>query len=388
MPEVYLDHQATTPPDPAVLETMLPYFTHKFGNAASSHAWGSAAAAAVENARERVAELIGGHPLAVTFTGGATESVNLALKGLADQYGSKRRHIVTCVTEHPAVRDTCARLSTQGFEITELGVDPKGHIDENELAEAVTPETLVVSLMFANNEVGTIHPVARYAEIAHAHGAFFHCDATQAVGKLPVHVDELNIDLLSLSAHKFYGPMGIGALYRRLKRPRVRLAPQIHGGGHERGMRSGTLNVPSIVGLGEACRIARDRMADDAAHTRALADRFLKALGGIPYELNGDPVNRLPGNLNLRFPGISAASLIEELPDIAVSTGSACSSARPGASHVLSAMGLGGDAAAQSVRLGCGRFTTETEIDYAARRFKEAIARLGACPREAEACSL
>jgi len=388
LPAIYLDHQATTPLDPAVLEAMLPFFGPNFGNAAgASHAWGRDAAAAVETAREQIAALIGAHPLSICFTSGATESVNLALKGLAAPAG-ERRHLVTCTTEHPAVLDTCSRLEENGFTVTRLPVDRQGHVVDGALEEAVTDETLCVSLMLVNNEVGTVHPVARFAEIAHARGAFFHCDATQAVGKLPVDVDAMGIDLLSCSAHKLYGPKGVGILYRRLKNPRVRLEAQIHGGGHERGYRSGTLNVPAIVGMGAACRIAAARLEEDAVHCRALAMRLMAGLDGLDVALNGDPERRLPGNLSLRFTGVPASDLMEALPEIAMASGSACSSARPGASHVLTAMGLGGRHAAESVRIGCGRFTTRDEIDEAAGLIRGAVARLADQPRETASCTI
>jgi cysteine desulfurase len=346
------------------------------------------AAEAVAAARAQVAGLIGAQPHALVFTSGATESINLALKGLAESAGDRRRHVVTCATEHPAVLDSCAWLESCGLTVTRLAVDEQGHLDEAELAEAITEETLCLSLMLANNEVGTLHPLARYASLAHAKGAFVHCDGTQAVGKVPVDVDALGVDLLSFSAHKLHGPKGIGVLYRRIKDPRVRLVAQVHGGGHERGLRSGTANVPGIVGMGAACAIAGERMQADAAHARALTDRFLAGLKGLDYQLNGDPINRLPGNLSLWFPGLSATALMEALPEIAMATGSACSTARPGASHVLMAMGLGGARTAETVRLGCGRFTTSDEIDEAVRQFRAAIAVLAGQTRETERCRI
>lgn len=384
---IYLDHQATTPLDPHVLDVMLPFFQVQFGNASSSHAMGKDAAAAVELAREQTASLLGAHPVSLHFTSGATESINLALKGLAASASGKRRRFVTCCTEHPAVLDTLAWLEAQGHPVTLLPVDGEGHLDLDQLRAAVDDETLCVSIMVANNEVGTLHPIAEIAQVAKQAGAFLHTDATQAVGRLPLDVADLDVDLLSFSAHKFYGPKGIGGLYRRLKNPRVRLAAQIHGGGHERGFRSGTLNVPLIVGLGKAAAIAATRLDRDVQHLQAMAERFRAALGDIPHRLNG-PEDRLPGNLNLQLTGHSAVALIKATPDLAVSTGSACSSARPGASHVLTAMGLDADAAASSIRVGMGRFTTPSEVDQAAAQIRAAVLSGIARQQADAACTL
>jgi len=375
---IYLDHHATTPLDPRVLEAMLPYLTECFGNPASAHAYGREAAAAVALAREQVAELIAADPLSIVFTSGATESINLALKGLADHYGAAKRHIVTCQTEHPAVLDCCDRLEREGFNITRLPVDEHGRLAPETVAAALRADTLVLSLMFANNEIGTIQDIAALGAVAKERSVFFHCDAAQAAGKTAIDVAAMNIDLLSLSAHKFYGPKGIGALYIRRKQPRVRLEAQMHGGGHERGYRSGTLAVPLIAGLGKACDLARAEMTTEAERLLRLRDRFLDGLrrSGTTFQVNGTMRQRLPGNLNLRFSGVSASDLLAALPDIALSAGSACSTARPGPSRTLLALGLDADAAGESVRIGLGRFTTAGEIDRAAAAMTAAIADL------------
>jgi len=394
MKSVYLDNQATTPLDPKVLEAMLPYFTEHFGNSASSaHAWGRRASAAVETAREQVATLIGADALSIIFTSGATESVNLALKGLAEhaqRSGNQRRTFVSCKTEHPAVLDCLTWLTEQGFRVVILGVDRLGHVDLNELEQVLDEQTLCLSLMMANNEIGTVHHIQEASALARKAGAFFHSDATQAVGKLPVDVDELGIDLLSLSGHKFYGPKGAGALFRRRKKPRVRLLPSLHGGGHERGLRSGTLNVPLLVGLGQACDLAREQMPRDAVHARDLSVRLTAILDEhrITYQLNGDTHARLPGNLNLRFPGHGAGALMKALPEIAMSAGSACSSATPGPSPVLLAIGLDADAAAESLRLGVGRFTSVEDLEYAGRRLAQVILNPQYNRAQAESCQL
>jgi cysteine desulfurase len=368
-PPIYLDHHATTPVDPRVLEAMLPWFGPKFGNAASrSHRFGWEAEKAVELARRRVAGLAGTEPRRIVFTSGATESNNLAIKGLG------ARHIVTMATEHRAVLDPVQRT---GCAATVLAPCADGRLSLDELREAIRPDTGLVSIMFANNEIGTVQPVAEIGALCRERGIPFHCDAAQAFGKLPLDVEAAGIDLLSVSAHKMYGPKGAGALYVRRG---VRLTAQMDGGGHEFGMRSGTLNVPAIVGFGEACAIAAVDMADEAARLSALRDRLLaalrSALDGI--RVNGTLEHRLPGNLNLAFDGVDAASLLMSIPDIAASTGSACSSATAEPSHVLRALGLSEEAARSSVRFGLGRFNTEEEIDYAAGRVVEAVKRLRA----------
>jgi cysteine desulfurase len=373
MSVIYLDHQATTPLDDRVLEAMLPYLRGDFGNPSSIHEPGRRAAAAVLTARERLAELLGCNLQEVVFTSGATEANNLALKGLAHAAGT-RRHLVTCVTEHPSVLEPLRRLARNGFELTEIGVDKYGTIDLIQLAEAVRPDTLVVSVMAANNEIGTLAPVRQVAEIAHTVGALFHCDATQAVGKVPFHVESVGADLVSLSAHKFYGPKGTGALYVR-RSVTAKLRPVIDGGGQERGLRSGTLNVPGCVGLGSAAAIASNEMAGDVPRLRDLADRLRERVTGTVAGVSvvGHPTERLPGNISLAFSGMDAEDLMLSMPDLAVSTGSACSVASPAPSHVLLALGLGYLEAQSVLRFGAGRFTTIAEIDTAAERVADAV---------------
>lgn len=374
---IYLDFQATTPVDPRVLEAMLPYFSERFANAASvQHAAGRTASAAVETAREGVAELIGADRREIVFTSGATEANSLALKGLTK--GSERDRLVVLATEHPAVLESARSLRRSGYEVVELGVDSEGLPSLADLRRAVDERTLLVSVAAANNEIGTLPPLAEIADIAHGKGAYFHTDAAQAVGKVDLDVGQDGIDLLSLSGHKLYGPKGIGALYiRRELQPLI--APQIEGGGHERGLRSGTLNVPGIVGLGAAAELATAGWEEEAKRLQALADRFLKRLrdevDGV--ELNG-PVERLPGNLNLRFPGVDAEALIANCPELAISAGSACSAATPMPSHVLTAIGLSQEAAEQSVRIGIGRPTTGPEVDRAADLLVAAVHRIRA----------
>jgi cysteine desulfurase len=367
-PPVYLDHHATTPMDPRVLEAMLPWFAEKFGNAASrTHRFGWEAETAVERARKRVAALIGAAARDIVFTSGATESDNLAIKGIGT------RHIVTMATEHKAVLDPVQRL---GIPATILAPRTDGRIDLDRLREAILPETGLVSVMYANNEIGTVQPVREIAAICREHGVPFHCDAAQAAGRIPIDVEADGIDLMSLSAHKMYGPKGVGALY--VRRRQVRLAAQMDGGGHEAGMRSGTLNVPGIVGFGEACAIAAAEMAAESGRLRALRDRLLAALraGTDGMHVNGSMNHRLAGNLNVSFSGIDAEALLMSLPDIALSTGSACSSATVEPSHVLRAIGVTPELAHASVRFGLGRFNTEEEIDYAAARVADAVRRL------------
>ena len=392
--EIYLDHQATTPLDPRVFEAMEPWLRNEFGNAASrSHAPGNRAADAVAKAREQIAALIGAPALSMIFTSGATESLNLAIKGLATQYGDKKRHFITSRTEHPAVLDCVDWLETQGFEITRLDVDRFGVPDEEMLRNHLRDDTLAVVLMAANNEVGAVPDLERIGSIIHESGVFFVCDGAQAVGKIPVDVERMKIDLLAISAHKFYGPKGVGALFIRRKNPRVRLHAQMHGGGHERGYRSGTLNVPGIVGLGMAAQIAASEMSHDREHLSTLSQHFLRCLDDTQtyYEINGPMKARLPGNLNLRFPDIPSAMLIEHTPELAISAGSACTSAVPKPSHVLRAMGLSGEAASECVRIGVGRFTTADEISQAADIIAQAVQTLkqsGDLESRAMSCSL
>jgi cysteine desulfurase len=377
---IYLDNHATTPVDPRVLAAMLPYFTERFGNAASkSHAFGWEADAAVDTAREQVAKLIGAaSPREIVFTSGATESDNLAIKGVAEAYRDKGNHIITCVTEHKAVLDSCKVLAKHGFEITYLPVGSDGLIDLQLLRAAITDKTILLSIMAANNEIGTIQPVKEIGRLAKEKNILFHSDATQGVGKFPIAVDAMGIDLLSLTAHKMYGPKGIGALYVRSAKPRVKLTSLIDGGGHERGMRSGTLNVPGIVGLGQACALSQKEMSGEAERLIALRERLkdgiLQQLDDV--QINGHAVERLPGNLNLSFAYIEGESLMMGLKDIAVSTGSACTSASLEPSYVLKAIGLADELAYSAIRFGLGRFTNEEEIDYTVKRVVEEVARL------------
>jgi cysteine desulfurase len=378
---IYMDHHATTPVDPEVFEAMRPYFTEQFGNAASrSHAFGWAAEGAVEAARAQVASLLGAKPIEIVFTSGATESDNLALKGAAHAYREKGTHLITSAVEHPAVLDACRRLERDGFQVSYLPVDRTGLLDPATVAKAITPKTTLVSVILANNEIGTIQPLAEIGALCKAKGVLLHSDAVQGVGKIPVDVEALGVDLLSLSAHKMYGPKGVGALYVRMGRPRVRLIPQMDGGGHEKGRRSGTLNVPGIVGLGKACELAGRRMAADATRLTALRERlrrelFLRLDGLI---LNGHATQRLPGNLNVSFELIRGESLVLSLREIALSSGSACSTASPEPSHVLRAIGVGDDLAHASLRFGLGRGNTEEEVDYAVGRIVEEVTRLRA----------
>jgi len=379
---VYLDNHATTPVDPRVLEAMLPYFGEKFGNAASrSHAFGWEAEAAVDEAREQVAQIIqAASPREIVFTSGATESDNLAIKGVAEAYGDKGNHIVTCSTEHRAVLDSCKALERRGFRVTYLGVDRYGTVRLDQLREAVTDKTVLISVMAANNEIGTVQPIREIGQLAKEKGVVYHCDATQGVGKIPMSVEEMGIDLLSLSGHKIYGPKGVGALYVRSKRPKVRVSPIIDGGGHERGMRSGTLNVPGIVGLGKACQISMHELTREAARLTELRARLKDGIFGQLDEVyvNGHPTERLPGNLNLSFAHVEGESLMMALKEIAVSSGSACTSAALEPSYVLRALGIPEELAHTSIRFGLGRFNTEEEVDYAIRRVVEEVTRLRA----------
>ena len=375
---VYFDHHATTPVDPRVLEAMLPYFGARFGNAASrSHAFGWEAEKAVELARKRVAALAGAEPREIVFTSGATESNNLAIKGVMEAYRSKGNHLVTMATEHPSVLDTVRHLERQGCALAILPPEPDGLLSLDRLRRAIRPDTVLVSVMYANNEIGVIQPVREIGAICHEMGALYHCDAAQAFGKLPLDVDRDHIDLISVTAHKIYGPKGAGALYVRRRNPRVEVAAQLDGGGHESGRRSGTLNVPGIVGFGEACRICAEEMAVEARRIGALRDRLWLLLGSAldRVSVNGSMAHRLPGNLHLTFAGVDGDALLTSLPDIAVSAASACSSARVEASHVLSAIGAPEGAA---LRFGLGRFNTQEEVDYVAARVIEAVRQLRA----------
>jgi cysteine desulfurase len=377
---IYMDNHATTPVDPRVLEAMLPYFTERFGNAASrSHAFGWESEAAADTGREQIARLIhASSPREIVFTSGATESDNLAIKGAAEAYRDKGNHIVTCVTEHKAVLDSCKSLEKRGHQVTYVPVDRHGLIDIERVRDALTDKTVLISLMAANNEIGTLQPVKEIGRIAHEKGILFHTDATQAVGKIPVNVEQMGIDLLSLTAHKMYGPKGIGALYVRSSKPRVKLSAIIDGGGHERGMRSGTLNVPGIVGLGKACEIAQKEMATEAERLTRLRERLRARISEQLDEvyINGHPILRLPGNLNMSFAYVEGESLLMALKEIAVSTGSACTSASLEPSYVLRAIGVEEELAHTSIRFGLGRFNTEEEVDYTAQRVVEEVGRL------------
>jgi len=378
---IYMDHHATTPVAAEVFEAMRPYFLEHFGNAASrNHAFGWAAEGAVETARAEVARLIGCKPIEVVFTSGATEADNLAVKGVAEAYRDKGRHLITSQIEHPAVLDVCKRLEKDGYQVTYLPVDRHGMVDPATVARAITSKTVLVSIMLASNEVGTIQPLAEIGRICKERGVLLHSDAVQGVGKIPVGVDALGVDLLSLTAHKLYGPKGVGALYVRMGQPRVRLVPQMDGGGHEKGRRSGTLNVPGIVGLGKACALAGRLMADEAVRLTALRERLRAALflRLDRIHLNGHPTERLPGNLNLSFDFVEGEALLMSLKEVAVSSGSACTSASVQASHVLRAMGLGDELAHASVRFGLGRGNTEEEVDYVSDRIVEEVTRLRA----------
>jgi cysteine desulfurase len=376
---IYMDNHATTPMDPRVLEEMLPYFMEKFGNSASrNHSFGWAGEEGVETARERIAKLIGATPKEIIFTSGATESDNLAIKGVAEMYREKGNHIITAVTEHKAVLDTCKRLEKYGYRVTYMAVGKNGLIDLEELKRVMDDKTILVSIMAANNEIGVVQPIAEIGKLCHERGVFFHTDATQAVGKIPIDVNKMNIDLMSISAHKMYGPKGVGALYVRRKNPRVQLAPGIDGGGHERGMRSGTLNVAGIVGLGKACAIASEEMAGEAVKLAGMRDRLRDKIMNQLDEtyINGSWEHRLPGNLNISFAYVEGESLLMGINDIAVSSGSACTSATLEPSYVLKALGTGDDLAHSSIRFGIGRFNTDAEIDYVAAKVIETVTRL------------
>ncbi len=375
---VYLDYQATTPTDPRVLEAMLPYFSDKFGNPHSrEHVFGWEAEDAVEKARGEIAGLIGANAKEVIFTSGATESNNVALKGVARFYKDRKTHVVTCVTEHKCVLETARHLEHEGFQVTYLAVAANGLIDLDTLREAITEDTVMVSVMAVNNEIGVIQPIREIGALCRERGAFFHTDAAQAVGKIPLDVDDMHIDLMSISGHKIYGPMGIGVLYVR-RRPRVRLVALMDGGGQERGLRSGTLPTPLCVGLGEACAIAGREMGAEAERLRALRDRFHRGITGrLPgVRLNGDAERRIPGNLNLSFAGVDNEGLMAGIKDLAVSSGSACTSASVEPSYVLRAIGLDDGLAKSAIRIGLGRFTTEDDVDYAVDRIAGEVERL------------
>jgi len=376
---IYLDYQATTPCDPRVLEAMLPYFTESFGNAASrNHKYGWSAEEAVEKAREQIGALIGASAKEIVFTSGSTESINLALKGAAEMYADKGKHIITSQAEHRAVLDVCKHLEQHGYEVTYLQPDKAGRVSVESVKAALRPDTILVALMWANNEVGTLNPIREIGALCHEKGVLFFTDATQAAGKIPVDVGADNVDMLCISGHKIYGPKGVGVLYVRRKNPRVRLVSQMDGGGHERGMRSGTLNVPGIVGLGKACELARTEMSAEAQRTSALRDHLEKRIFSEldHVHLNGDREHRLPNNLNVSFAYVEGESLLMGISDIAVSSGSACTSASLEPSHVLRAMDVGEDLAHSSIRFGIGRFTTREEVDFAADKVIAAVRRL------------
>jgi cysteine desulfurase len=380
---LYMDNHATTPMDARVLEAMMPFFSVKFGNAASrNHAFGWEAEAAVENARVQIAKLIGATAKEIIFTSGATESNNLAIKGIAEMYREQGNHIITQATEHKAVLDTCKKLEKMGYVVTYLQPQADGLIDLEELKRAIVTEgpnkTILVTIMYANNEIGVIQPIAEIGRICHEKKVLFHTDAVQAVGKIPVDVQKDNIDVLSLSAHKIYGPKGVGALYVRRRNPRVQITEQINGGGHERGMRSGTLNVPGIVGLGKACEICAEEMESESKRLTELRD-YLKAKleAALDYtQVNGNMEHHLPGNLNMSFVYVEGESLLMGINDIAVSSGSACTSATLEPSYVLKALGLGDEVAHSSIRFGLGRFNTKAEVDYVADKLIDVVLKL------------
>ncbi len=376
---IYMDNHATTQMDPRVFKAMTPYFTDVFGNAASrNHSFGWQAEEAVEKARKQIADLIGATPKEIVFTGGATESNNLALKGVAEMYAEKGNHIITAATEHKAILDTCKHLEKQGVRVSYLPVQGDGLIDLDMLRESITDKTILISIMYANNEIGVIQPVAEIGKIAKERGVLFHTDGVQALGKVPVDVNRDNIHLMSLTAHKLYGPKGVGALYVRRKGPRVQLASQMDGGGHERGMRSGTLNIPGIVGFGEACALCQAEMAEESKRLRYLRDKLKAKLESELDELfiNGTMESRLPHNLNISFSYVEGESLLMGINDVAVSSGSACTSATLEPSYVLKALGAGDDQAHSSIRFGLGRFNTEEEVDYVAAKVIDVVKKL------------
>jgi cysteine desulfurase len=376
---IYMDNHATTPVDPRVLDAMLPYFTERFGNAASrNHSFGWAGEEAIEIARAQIASLIGATPKEIIFTSGATESDNLMIKGVAEMYREKGNHIITQAIEHKAVLDTCKRLEKYGYEVTYLPVQRDGRVDPEDVRKAITPKTILITIMYANNEIGSVNPIQEIGKIAKEHGIIFAVDGVQAVGKIPVDVQKDNIDLLAISAHKIYGPKGVGALYVRRRNPRVQLSAIIDGGGHERGMRSGTLNVTGIIGLGKACEIAQKEMTQEAERLRGLRDRLKAGLEAKLDEvfINGSWEHRLPNNLNMSFAYVEGESLLMGINDIAVSSGSACTSATLEPSYVLKALGVGEDLAHTSIRFGLGRFNTAEEVDYVIEKMVQVVTKL------------
>jgi cysteine desulfurase len=379
MEQIYLDHNATTPVDPRVLDAMLPFFTMKFGNAASiDHEFGHEAKLAVDRAREQVASVINAKPDEIIFTSGATESDNIALFGVAERYANRGDHIITCVTEHKAVLDCCKRLEQLGKRVTYLPVDQYGLIDAEDVRKAITPKTVLISIMAANNEIGTLAPLTEIGAVAREHGVLFHTDAAQAFGHIEIDVQSMNVDIMSASAHKIYGPKGVGALYCRRSNPHVRLAPVIYGGGHERGVRSGTLNTPGIVGFGVAAELAKAISATESKMYRNWTARFAARLSQCcgQTNLNGHPLERLPNNLNVEIVGVESKALVVLLKTIAISTGSACTSTSTEPSHVIRALGYGVQRAHSSIRIGVGRFNTDNEIDEAAEVICSAVKQL------------
>ena len=376
---IYMDNHATTPVDPRVFQAMTPYFTGTFGNAASrNHSFGWEAEEAVEKARKQIASIIGATAKEIVFTSGATESNNLAIKGVAEMYAEKGNHIITAATEHKAVLDTCKRLEKDGLRVTYLPVQQNGLVDLDQLREAITDKTILITVMYANNEIGVLQPITEIGKMARERGVLLHTDATQAVGKVPVDVNKENIDILSISAHKMYGPKGVGALYVRRRNPRVQLTAQIDGGGHERGMRSGTLNVPGIVGLGAACEFAQKGMPEESKRMAYLRDKLKdRLLAGLDeVYINGTMEHRLPNNLNISFAYVEGESLLMGINDVAVSSGSACTSATLEPSYVLKSLGAGDDLAHSSIRFGLGRFNTEEEVDYVAAKVVDVVKKL------------
>ncbi len=376
---IYLDNHSTTPCDPRVLEMMLPYFTEKFGNAASrNHSFGWEAEEAVEVARKQMAHLIHADSKEIIFTSGATESDNLALQGVVEMYREKGNHIITSSTEHRAVIDTAKYLEKKGVKVTFLPVDKAGMVSPDDVRNAITDQTILISIMMANNEIGTINPIAAIGKVAKEKGVLFHCDATQGVGKIPVNVQEMGIDLMSFTAHKIYGPKGVGALYVRRKAPRVRLEAMMYGGGHERGMRSGTLAVPLIVGFGKACELCEQEMSTESVRMAKMRDRLQEGIMGSMDEvyLNGHPTERLPNNLNISFAYVEGEALLMGVKEIALSSGSACTSATLEPSYVLRALGVGSDLAHSSIRFGLGRFNTDEEVEYTIDRMIKAVTHL------------
>ena len=385
---IYMDYHASTPVDPRALEAMLPYFCEHYGNAASrTHAYGWKADDAVEAGRRQVAALIGASAKEIIFTSGATESNNLALKGVACALRPRGNHIVTVATEHKAVLDSCRHLQKDGFEVTVLGVQPDGLLNLSELEAVIGERTILVSVMAANNEIGVLQPVREVGQLARERGVIFHCDAVQALGKVPFDVNEIAVDLVSMTAHKMYGPKGVGALYVRKQNRKLELEPLIDGGGHERGLRSGTLNVPGIVGFGRAAQIAKEQLQADASSLRLLRDRLLEQLRArVPdLHVNGTLGQRLPNNLHVSFPGISGEALLVGIGDLCVSSGSACSSGSEEPPYVLTALGVDSDLARASIRFGLGRYTTEEEVDYAARKVADIVGQLRRMAGETEA---